>query len=149
MGIDALWMRQALELAKCAEAKQEVPVGAVLVQENKIIGQGHNCPIGTHDPTSHAEIQALRRGGEALKNYRLPQTTLYVTLEPCVMCAGAMIQARINRVVFATRDPRGGACGSVFNIVQSPHLNHQIMIEEGVLKEECSQLLISFFKKRR
>lgn len=149
MGIDEFWMRHALDLAKLAESKDEVPVGAILVQDEKVIGQGHNCTIATHDPTSHAEILALRQGGKALRNYRLPETTLYVTLEPCAMCAGAIIHARLGRVVFATRDPRTGASGSVFNILQNTALNHQVSVTENVLQAESSALLKAFFKKRR
>jgi tRNA(adenine34) deaminase len=142
-------MSRALELARAAEAAGEVPVGAVIVRGGQIIGEGSNCPIGAHDPTAHAEMVALRAAAEAVGSYRLLDTTLYVTLEPCAMCAGAMVHARVKRLVFAARDPKAGAAGSVFNIVQHPALNHSIECEEGVLGEECSTLLRGFFRARR
>lgn len=146
---DEFWMRQALELASKAELAGEVPVGAILVQDNHIIGQGQNSPIQTHDPSAHAEINALRHGALTLKNYRLPNTTLYITLEPCAMCAGAIIQARVARVVFGASDPKTGAAGSVFNILQNAHLNHRVSLTSGVLAAECSQQLSDFFRKKR
>lgn len=142
-------MRRALELAREAAAGDEVPVGAVLVHEGKIIGEGYNQPIAGHDPTAHAEILALRAGALALGNYRLPGTTLYVTLEPCPMCAGAMVNARVSRLVYATRDPKAGSAGSVFNIVHAAPLNHRIECARGLLAEESAGLLTEFFKKRR
>ncbi len=142
-------MRRALELAREAAARDEVPVGAVLVGEGGIIGEGFNQPIAGHDPTAHAEMLALRAGALTLENYRLPGTTLYVTLEPCPMCAGAMVNARVSRLVYATRDPRAGSAGSVFNIVNAAPLNHRIECERGLLAEESAALLNEFFKQRR
>jgi tRNA(adenine34) deaminase len=147
--IDAGFMARALELARAAEAAGEVPVGAVLVRDGRIIGEGSNRPIATHDPTAHAEMVALRSAAEAVGSYRLLDTTLYVTLEPCAMCAGAMVHARVKRLVFAARDPKAGAAGSVFDIVRHPQLNHSIDCEEGVLATECSTLLRDFFRARR
>ncbi len=146
---DEFWMRQALELASQAELAGEVPVGAILIQDNQIIGQGQNSPIKAHDPSAHAEINALRQGALALNNYRLPNTTLYITLEPCAMCAGAIIQARVARVVFGASDPKTGAAGSVFNILQNAQLNHRVSLTSGVLAAECSQQLSDFFRKKR
>ncbi|MEY4931982.1 MAG: hypothetical protein RLZZ403_302 [Pseudomonadota bacterium] len=146
---DHEFMARALELARAAETAGEVPVGAVLVKEGRIIGEGFNRPISTHDPTAHAEMVALRAGAATVGSYRLLDTTLYVTLEPCAMCAGAMVHARVKRLVFAARDPKAGAAGSVFNLVQHPALNHSVDCEEGVLAEECSAMLKGFFKARR
>jgi tRNA(adenine34) deaminase len=147
--LDATFMSRALELARAAEAAGEVPVGAVIVRDGQIIGEGSNRPIGAHDPTAHAEIVALRAAAATVGSYRLLDTTLYVTLEPCAMCAGAMVHARVKRLVFAARDPKAGAAGSVFDIVRHPALNHSIDCEEGVLGEECAALLKDFFKARR
>jgi tRNA(adenine34) deaminase len=146
---DEFWMNKALMLAKQAEEAGEVPVGALLVAKNEVIGQGWNQPIGSNDPTAHAEILALRAGAKFLNNYRLIHTTLYVTLEPCLMCAGAMVHARIERLVFGAADPKSGAAGSIMNLVQDPRLNHQISCQGGVLAKECGQILQTFFKKRR
>ncbi len=147
---DEQWMRRALELAARAEAEGEVPVGAVVVDAaGTIIGEGWNRPIAAHDPTAHAEIQALRAAAAAVGNYRLPDTTLYVTLEPCAMCAGAMVHARVRRVVFGAADPRTGAAGSVFNLLQNSALNHQCETLGGVLAEESGALLRHFFRLRR
>ncbi|CDL81193.1 tRNA adenosine(34) deaminase TadA [Xenorhabdus szentirmaii] len=146
---DEYWMRRAMELAMQAQAKGEIPVGAVLVANNKIIAEGFNCPITDHDPTAHAEIIALRRGGRQLQNYRLLNTTLYVTLEPCVMCAGAMIHSRIQRLVYGASDMKTGAAGSLIDILRHPGMNHQMEIIGGVLAEECSTMLSSFFRQRR
>lgn len=146
---DLNFMARALELARAAEAAGEVPVGAVLVRDGRIIGEGFNQPIGAHDPSAHAEMVALRAGALAVGSYRLLDTTLYVTLEPCAMCAGAIVHARVKRLVFAARDPKAGAAGSVFNIVQHPALNHAVDCEEGVLADECSVLLRDFFRARR
>lgn len=147
---DLFWMQQAFDLALIAGEKGEVPVGAVLVDENNnIIGRGYNQVVTTKDPSAHAEIIALREGAATLNNYRLQHTTLYVTLEPCCMCAGALVHARIKRLVFATRDLKAGAAGSMFNLLQGYPLNHQIQIDEGFLQEECSTLLADFFKDRR
>ncbi len=146
---DLHWMRKALELAKLAEEKGEVPVGALIVRDNQVIGQGYNQPIATHDPSAHAEIQAIRQACLHAKNYRLTNTTMYVTLEPCAMCAGAIIHARITRVVFGATDPRTGAAGSVFNILQEPLLNHRCQVSAGIEKEACAHILKNFFKNKR
>ncbi len=146
---DLAFMSRALELARQAAAAGEVPVGAVVVKDGEIVAEGWNRPIGTCDPTAHAEIIALRAAGVALDTYRLTDTTLYVTLEPCAMCAGAMVHARVKRLVFGATDPRAGAAGSVFNVVQNPALNHRIEAEGGVLAEQCGTLLRGFFAARR
>ena len=146
---DAQYMARALELARVAEAAGEVPVGAVIVKDGAIVAEGWNRPIGSCDPTAHAEIVALRAAGTALSTYRLTDTTLYVTLEPCAMCAGAMVHARVQRLVFGATDPRAGAAGSVFNVVQNPALNHRMELCGGVLAEECGGLLRDFFAARR
>ncbi len=142
-------MRRALALAREAEAAGEVPVGAVIVREGAIVAEGWNQPIRAHDPSAHAEMIALRAAGQALGTYRLTDTTLYVTLEPCAMCAGAMVHARVRRLVFGATDPRAGAAGSVFNLVQHAALNHRIECSAGVLAEECGALLREFFFARR
>jgi tRNA(adenine34) deaminase len=146
---DEYWMARALSLAQRAAEVGEVPVGAVLVQNGEIIGQGYNQPISANDPTAHAEIIALRQAAEKLNNYRLPGTTLYATLEPCAMCAGALIQARVGRLVFGAGDSRNGACGSVFNVLQSDIINHQTEIKAGVLADDCAALLRIFFRRKR
>lgn len=142
-------MERALELARQAEQEGEVPVGAVVVLDNEVVGEGWNRPIAADDPTAHAEIQALRAAAARLGNYRLPGTTLYVTLEPCVMCAGALIQARVQRLVFGACDPKAGAAGSVFDILPSERLNHRIDVQGGVMENECAALLQKFFQERR
>jgi tRNA(adenine34) deaminase len=147
--IDERWMALAIEQAKKAEGLVEVPVGAVLVQDDKLITQAHNQPISTNDPTAHAEIELLRSAGKKLNNYRLPNTTLYVTLEPCTMCLGAIIHARIARVVFGAYDEKTGVCGSCIDLSTSKWFNHSIEIQGGVLADECKNLLQQFFKKRR
>lgn len=147
--VDVFWMGKALLLAQEAESNDEVPVGSLVVYDGKCIAAACNAPIGLNDPTAHAEILALRAAAQVLKNYRLTGATLYVTLEPCSMCAGAMVHARIARVVFAAPDPRTGACGSVFNVLQSTSLNHQCELACGVLQQESAQLLQSFFRRRR
>lgn len=134
-------MQRAFELAAIAEEKGEVPVGAVLAKEGEIISEGFNQPILSHDPTAHAEMVALRAAGAQIENYRLVNSTLYVTLEPCAMCAMAMVHARVARVVFATPDPRTGAAGSVLNILQNPNFNHQCQVESGLLQDDCSEQL--------
>jgi tRNA(adenine34) deaminase len=149
MSSDADFMRKALELACQAGRANEVPVGAVLVHEGAIIGRGHNAPIGLNDPTAHAEIQALREGAAALGNYRLEGTTLYVTMEPCVMCAGALVNARVARLVFGTRDLRFGGVRSKFRLADSDLLNHRVEVVEGVLGAECVELVKQFFAARR
>lgn len=146
---DEYWMRHALRLARVAWEQGEVPVGAVLVQGDRVIGEGWNRPIGQHDPTAHAEIMALRQGGKVLENYRLLDTTLYVTLEPCVMCAGAMVHSRITRLVYGARDEKTGAAGSLLDVLGHPGMNHQIRVEEGVLAEACASMLSDFFRMRR
>ena len=146
---DEYWMRQALELAARARSESEVPVGAVLVLGDDCIGAGWNRPIAAHDPTAHAELAALRAGAAHLENYRLPGATLYVTLEPCAMCAGALVLARIKRLVYAAADPRSGAAGSVFNILQSRQLNHRVELAAGILEQEAATLLQTFFRERR
>jgi tRNA(adenine34) deaminase len=146
---DLHWMRRALELARRAAAAGEVPVGAVLVLDNEALGEGWNQPISHCDPTAHAEIMALRAAATRLGNYRLVGSTLYVTLEPCAMCAGAMIHARVGRVVFGATDPRAGAAGSVFNILQSDQLNHRAEVVGDLLAEDCGAVLRDFFRTRR
>lgn len=146
---DIKWMQHAIQLAKHAESIDEVPVGAVIVKNNEIVAEGWNQPITGNDPTAHAEVVALRAAAEALSNYRLVDTTMYVTLEPCTMCAGALIHARVSRVVFGATDPRTGAAGSVFDILTTKKLNHVIDVEQGVLEHECAQLLKDFFKNKR
>ncbi len=143
-------MRRALELARHAEAQGEVPVGAVLVLGDEIVGEGWNQPISRHDPSAHAEIMALRDAGRRLGNYRLPETTLYVTLEPCPMCAGAIVHARVGKVIYAASDPRSGAAGSVFDLLPSDQrFNHVTEAEGGLLAEESAELLRQFFRARR
>lgn len=146
---DISWMNHALALAKAAALRQEVPVGAVLVLDNRIIGEGSNSPIGHCDPTAHAEINALRQGAQHLSNYRLVNTTLYVTLEPCVMCVGALVHARVKRVVYGAKDPKAGAVMSAFTLGVAEPFNHRIDYEGGLLAEECGKLLVDFFKARR
>ena len=146
---DAVWMQRALELAGRARDEHEVPVGAVLVRDGAAVGEGWNRNIVLHDPTAHAEIQALRAAGAALANHRLGGSTLYVTLEPCVMCAMAMIHARIERVVFAAADPKTGAAGGRFDTLLSPLHNHRVQVTGGVLAEESALLLRDFFRARR
>ena len=149
MSSDMHFMRLALQQAERAGRAAEVPVGAVLVRDEVVVAQGANCPIGTCDPTAHAEIIALRAGGQALGAYRLSGTTLYVTLEPCAMCAAAIVHARVRRLVFGAWDPRAGAAGSIVNLFALPALNHRVDTFGGVLMEECSALLKSFFDARR
>ncbi|KTD08116.1 tRNA adenosine(34) deaminase TadA [Legionella jamestowniensis] len=151
MGInDSFWMAEAYSLALKAKEQGEVPVGAVLVDhKNQLLGKGWNQVLQTNDPCAHAELIAIRDAAMQLQNYRLLDTTLYVTLEPCVMCAGALVHARIKRVVFATRDFRAGAAGSVYNLLQGYPLNHQVIIDEGMMQHDCACLLIDFFKVKR
>jgi tRNA(adenine34) deaminase len=146
---DLRWMQHALKLAAHAEAEGEVPVGAVIVRDDKLIAEGWNQPVMSHDPTAHAEVMALRAAGQADENYRLLDTTLYVTLEPCVMCAGAIIHARVGRVVYGATDPRVGAAGSAFSLLGSDQFNHLVQVEGGVLENECGELLRRFFRARR
>ena len=142
-------MREALQLAQAAGARAEVPVGAVVVKDGVVIGRGHNQPIAGHDPTAHAEVMALREAARHAGNYRLPGCALYVTLEPCVMCAGAMMHARMARVIFGANDPKTGACGSVLNLFAEARLNHHAVVTGGVLADEAGQLLKDFFARRR
>jgi len=142
-------MRRALELADIAFAKDEVPVGAVVVKDNRIIGEGFNTCISHSDPSAHAEVQALRAAATALQNYRLEECTLIVTLEPCLMCCGALLQARIKRLVFGAREPKTGAVVSMHDALMLPGLNHQVAITEGVLASDCASRLGDFFKQRR
>lgn len=146
---DVQCMRLALRQAEQARRSGEVPVGAVLVHEGRVVAAGANRPIGTNDPTAHAEVEALRSGGRSLGSYRLTDTTLYVTLEPCPMCASAIVQARVRRLVFGAWDPRAGAAGSVIDLFALPGLNHRVDVFGGVLMEECAGLLKEFFAGRR
>ena len=142
-------MRHALRLAELAGAEGEVPVGAVMIKDGEVVGEGWNRPIATHDPSAHAELLALRAAAAAVANYRLLDTTLYVTLEPCVMCAGAIIHARVARVVYGAGDPKTGAAGGAVDIFAAPFVNHRVAVEGGILAEECGRLLTEFFKQRR
>jgi len=146
---DRIWMQRALQLARKAEAEGEIPVGAVLVLEGAAAGEGWNRPIGANDPTAHAEIEAIRMAAQAARNYRLPGSALYVTLEPCAMCAGALVNARIERVVFAARDIRFGALRSVFRLADSELLNHRLRVEEGLFAGEAADTLKRFFERKR
>ncbi len=147
--LDEAWMRYALRLAQRAETLGEVPVGAVLVKDNQCLAEGWNSPIASHDVTAHAEINVLREGGKRIANYRLVDTTLYVTLEPCVMCMGAIVNARIKRLVFGAYDPKRGAVCDALNLADADFLNHIVIWQGGVLEIDCAELLKSFFKKRR
>lgn len=146
---DMKWMQRALELAEHAESEGEVPVGAVIVRDDVMLAEGWNQPVMSHDPSAHAEMMALRAAGLVEKNYRLLNTTLYVTLEPCVMCAGAIIHARVDRVVYGATDPRVGAAGSAFALLGSAKFNHLVQVEGGILESECGGLLRRFFRARR
>lgn len=149
LATDAGWMSRAIDLARKAASSGEVPVGAVLVADGVQLAEGWNQPIERHDPSAHAEIMALRAAGETRGNYRLPGTTLYVTLEPCAMCAAALIHARIERLVFGATDPKAGAVHSVYDLIAVPRLNHAIAWRGGVLGDECAELLRDFFRQRR
>jgi tRNA(adenine34) deaminase len=146
---DEMYMRRALELAHHAEMAGEVPVGALVVLNDEIVGEGWNQPIISHDPTAHAEMVALRAAAAHVRNYRLINAVLYVTLEPCAMCAGAMVHARMARVVYGAADPKSGAAGSVFDLLNSPLMNHRALVTGGILAEECSDVLRKFFQSRR
>ena len=146
---DELYLREAIGEAQSAEAAGEVPVGAIIVHEDKIIGRGQNRVLRDSDPTAHAEIVALREAGRTLANYRLEDCTLYATLEPCAMCAGAILHARVSRLVYAAPDPKAGACGSVLSVLNHPQLNHKLEVTSGLLAEECGALLTNFFRARR
>jgi len=147
--LDIFWMQHALELAKRAESEDEVPVGAIVVLNDEIIGEGWNRPIVDNDPTAHAEIMALRSAAKYINNYRLLETTLYVTLEPCIMCSGAIIHSRVKRVVYGATDPKAGAVSSAFSILGTDCLNHKVDVESGLLANECGQILTTFFQKKR
>ncbi len=148
-GAHVEFMARALVLAATAAEVGEVPVGAVLVMRDSIIGEGHNAPVGMHDPSAHAEIMALRAAGQCERNYRLPGSVLYTTLEPCVMCAGAIVHARVERLVFAAHDPRAGAVESVFRVLDSPTVNHRVEYTGGILADQASDMLREFFRARR
>ena len=149
MADDQTYMHAALEQARIAQAAGEVPVGAIVVKDGEIIGAGFNAPISGHDPTAHAEIRALRDAAMRRGNYRLPGCELYVTLEPCAMCVGAMLHARIARLIYGAADPKTGACGSVLDLFSEPRLNHHATVTAGVMAEECGALLREFFASRR
>jgi len=146
---DEYWMQKALALAEQAAASGEVPVGAVVVRDGKLIGEGCNGPIGRQDPTAHAEVLALRHAAETIGNYRMPRATLYVTIEPCTMCVGAMVHARIDRLVFGAREPKAGAVISQNTLLQHPAMNYVIDYSEGIRAEQCSRLISDFFAARR
>ncbi|MDX1608676.1 MAG: tRNA adenosine(34) deaminase TadA [Halofilum sp. (in: g-proteobacteria)] len=146
---DEHYMGLALEAARRAQARGEVPVGAVVVADGRVLGEAGNAPIAEHDPTGHAEVLALRRAARLRENYRLPGTTLYVTLEPCCMCVGAMIHARVERLVFGASDPKSGAAGSVFALARDPAHNHRMEVSGGVLSDDCAAMLRTFFRARR
>ncbi len=147
--LDHQFMQQAIEQAKLAAISGEVPVGAVLVRDGQVISAGFNQPISNSDPSAHAEMMAIRSAAQSISNYRLPGSTLYVTLEPCIMCAGAILHARVDRVVFGAVDPKTGAAGSVLDVFSERRINHHTQVEGGVLGQECGQLLRDFFKERR
>ena len=149
MRADHAFMGVAMQLAAQASSAGEVPVGAIVVSEGQIIGRGFNAPISRHDPTAHAEIQALRQAAHQVGNYRLVGCSLFVTLEPCVMCAGAIMHARIARLVFGAADPKTGACGSIVNLFSEPRLNHHAIVQGGLRDAECGAMLSSFFRERR
>ena len=146
---DAQYMNLALTEARKAEQAEEVPVGAIIVLENAVIGSGFNQPISTNDPTAHAEIVALRKAAESVRNYRLSGATMYCTVEPCMMCAGAIIHARIARLVFGTPDPKAGSAGSIYNVLTDPRLNHRVEVVSGIREDECAGRLREFFARRR
>ncbi|HEY7866259.1 MAG TPA: tRNA adenosine(34) deaminase TadA [Psychromonas sp.] len=146
---DQKWMSYALSLADKAESLGEIPVGAVLVKDGQVIGEGWNLSIVNHDPCAHAEIMAIQSAGQKIQNYRLIDCTLYVTLEPCAMCAGALVHARVKRLVYGAGDYKTGAAGSVFNLVQSEQLNHQLEVSAGIFAEQCAAKISAFFKRRR
>ncbi len=146
---DEKWMRLALEEAALARSAGEVPVGAVIVEGEEVLGRAHNAPVALNDPSAHAELLAIRRAAAARENYRLTGTTLYATLEPCLMCAGAIIQARIARVVFGAADPKNGAAVSLYRLFEDRRLNHAVTVTEGVLREACAEILSGFFREKR
>ena len=146
---DEKWMYFAIEEANIAKDKGEVPVGSVIVQNHQIIARAHNCPISKNDPTAHAEIEVIRKAAKKLQNYRISNATLYVTLEPCAMCLGALVHARIDRIVFGAYDPKSGVCVSTVNLVSESFFNHLIKVSGGILEKDCKNILQSFFKLRR
>ena len=146
---DSDWMRLALQQAQLATGVGEVPVGAILVRGDEVLAEGFNCPIGSHDPTAHAEIVVLRQAARKLGNYRLPGTTLYVTIEPCAMCIGAMIHARVERMVFGALEPRAGAVISSQRLLDATHFNHRVSYTGGILADECAAIMRQFFRTRR
>lgn len=146
---DACWMQEALAEARQALAEGEVPVGAVVVRDDELLGRGHNAVISSQDPTAHAEVLALREAARKVGNYRLPGATLYATVEPCPMCCGAALHARVSRVVFGAPDPKGGAAMSLYRLLEDPRLTHRAEVESGVLAEECGAVLRAFFESRR
>jgi tRNA(adenine34) deaminase len=147
--LDHQFMQQAIEQAHLAALAGEVPVGAVLVRDGQVISKAFNRPITNHDPSAHAEMLTLRQAADTEQNYRLPGTTLYVTLEPCTMCAGAILHARVDRIVYGAPDPKTGAAGSVLDVFSAKQINHQTRVDGGIMAEECGQLLKTFFKERR
>jgi len=149
MNEDEKWMRYAMKEAQVAQKKGEVPVGSILIQDGQIIAKGHNCPISNNDPTAHAEIQVIRKAAKKLQNYRLPKATLYTTLEPCAMCLGAIIHARIERIVFAASDVKNGVSGSPINQEVQKYLNHKVKVSSGILEHENKIILQSFFQSLR
>lgn len=146
---DAFWMERALELARAAAASGEVPVGAIIVKDGRIVGEGHNRNLLDTDPTAHAEMIALRQAGARVGNHRLAGAVMFATIEPCAMCAGAMIHARLQRLVYGASDPKAGAAGSVLEVINHPRLNHQMVVTSGVLADQCSEILQEFFRKKR
>jgi tRNA(adenine34) deaminase len=149
MNTDIQFMQAALIAANQSRVENEIPVGAVLVQDQTIIAEAYNRTISLHDPTAHAEILAIREAGKKLNNYRLPGLTLYVTLEPCIMCMGALIHARIKRIVYGAKDSKWGGCGSIYHMENDPRMNHQIHVTGGICENECRQIIQSFFQKKR
>ncbi len=149
LDVDGPYMDLALDEARKAEGMREIPIGAVIVADGKVVGKGFNQPISSHDPTAHAEIIALREAAGALRNYRLSNATMYATVEPCMMCAGALIHARIARLVFGTPDPKAGSAGSIYNVLTDPRLNHRVEVVSGIREDECVSLLRGFFSSRR
>ena len=149
MSEDEKWMKIAISEANLAINQGEIPVGAILIQDGKLIAKAHNKPILNHDPTAHAEVEVLRKAGKKLKNYRLARSTLYVTLEPCIMCLGAIMHARIERIVFGASDPKTGVCGSKTDLTSESFFTHKVKVDGGVLEEENKEILQSFFKSRR
>jgi len=143
------WMQEALVEARKAEAEEEIPIGAIILLNEKVIGRGHNSSVGLRDPSAHAEIMALRHAANNIGNYRLPGSIMIVTIEPCIMCLGAMIQARVEKLIYGAPDPKAGAIHSCFELVNNPHLNHQIQVEQGILEDECASILKHFFQIRR